>query len=154
MTRVITPATRRVPILRAVLAAALVAGALAGCGVDYTVTEMPEEQDLTTAEIRSKLKSGSFREKLEARKQIGKLEREPRLQVLRALAADEDRPTRTIAIQELGVMLPDPGAQETLEQVAREDADPDLRALAQEKLAPAPDTAPAPPPEPAPAPEP
>jgi hypothetical protein len=127
---------------RRVVGAALLAGLLVACGVDYTVTDMPEEQDLTSTEIRTKLKSGSFREKLEARKQIGKLEREPRLQVLRALATDPDAPTRTIAIQELGVMLPDPAAQETLELLAREDADPNLRALAQEKLTPAPAPAP------------
>lgn len=132
-------------LLSNLLAAALLAVALPACGVDYTVTDMPEEQDLTTDEIRTKLKSGSFREKLEARKQIGKLEREPRLKVLRALATDDDRPTRTIAIQELGALLPDPGARETLAQLARDEPDPDLRALAQEKLAP-----PAPAPEPAP----
>lgn len=112
---------------------------------------MPEEQDLTTSEIRTKLKSGSFREKLEARKQIGKLEREPRLKVLGALATDDDRPTRTIAVQELSVMLPDPAARELLQQLAAEDADPDIRALAAEKLAPpAPEPAPGVAPEPAP----
>ncbi len=127
----------------------------AGCVVDYTVDEPPEARDLTTEEIRTALRTGSFRDKLEARKQIGKLEREQRLAVLGSLVADPDLPTRTIAVQELGKLLPDPGARETLEQVAAADADPGLRTLAQEKLAPpAVEPAPAPDPPPAPAPAP
>lgn len=116
--------------------AVLFALTLAGCGIDYTVTDTPEERDLTTDEIRTQLQGGSFRDKLEARKQIGKLPREQRIKVLEELTNDPDVSTRTIAIQELGKMLPDTGAAEVLARVAAEDPAPDLKALAQEKLTP------------------
>jgi len=113
----------------------LVGGALlvGGC-VDSTVTARPVKKDLKVEEIRAGLRSKSFREKLAAKKQIGKLAPADRLRVLQALAQDPDAPTRTIAVQELGKMLPDPGAHATLQQVAKNDASPDLRQLAAEKL--------------------
>ena len=120
-------------VLGAWLAGTLV---LAAC-IDYTVTDPPEEVDLTISEIRAKLQSGSFRDKLAARKQIGKLPAPDRLRVLTALVEDPDLPTRTIAVQELGRMLPDEAARAVLEKVRSDDPDETIRALAGEKLAPA-----------------
>lgn len=116
------------------LAALLGLAALAGC-VDETVTAPPEQRDLAVEEIRAKLKGDNFREKLAAKKQIGKLAPAERLRVLRALSQDPDVPTRTIAVQELGKMLPDDGARATLADVAKNDPDADVRQLAKEKLA-------------------
>ena len=108
---------------------------LAAC-VDYTVTDPPKEVDLTVEEIRARLQSGSFRDKLAARKQIGKLPVPDRLRVLSTLVADPDLPTRTIAVQELGKMLPNADARAVLEKVHEQDPDETIRALAGEKLAP------------------
>lgn len=131
----------------------VVAALVAGGYVGYTryqqaseeaeeLTAPPERKDLPLEAIRAKLKGDSFRDKLEAKRQIGKLPPADRLEVLRSLAKDEDVPTRTIAVQELGKLLPLEGAQKVLAELADNDGDAAVRALAQEKLsAPAEDEA-------------
>lgn len=126
-------------VVAALLAGAFVAlggswPVLAGGCTDSTVTARPVQKDLKVEEIRAGLRSKSFREKLAAKKQIGKLPPADRLRVLQALSQDPDAPTRTIAVQELGKMKDDAGARATLEQIAKNDASPDLRQLAAEKL--------------------
>ena len=104
----------------------------AGACVDRTVTHPPREVDLTVEEIRTKLQTGSFRDKLEARKQIAKLEDGERFRVLQALSEDPAASTRTIAVGELGKMLPHAGALARLTEMAAEDPDETVRELAAE----------------------
>jgi len=104
-------------------------------------------RDLPVEEIRAKLQSGNFREKLAAKKQIEKLEPTDRVAVLAALLQDPDVATRLIAVSALGDLGSDE-ARTKLAEVAAKDGDEKVRAAATEALA-----SPAPAPGPAPAPE-
>lgn len=114
----------------------------AGLGVWYwrgkaeaeAVTKV-ERRDLPVEEIRQKLQSGNFREKLEAKKQIGKLTPEDRVAVLRVLLTDPQAATRLIAVSELGKLEGD-AARAALAEAAEKDADEMVRAAAKEAMAP------------------
>ena len=97
--------------------------------VDKTVTQPYVAKDLTTEEVRSRLKSGDFKERLEAGKQIDKLEPEEKLRVLLKLAEDVDAPARLLAAKKL-LKIEDARAKKKLEQMAKEDSDPDIREMA------------------------
>lgn len=102
-----------------------------GC-IDSSVTQPYQEKDLTLDEIRSKFQSGDFKQKLEAGKQIDKLEPSEKLRVLLTLSKEQDPPTRVLAVKKLKP-IDDPRARETLERLAKEDPDPTVRQLASER---------------------
>ncbi|MBI3270292.1 MAG: HEAT repeat domain-containing protein [Planctomycetes bacterium] len=107
------------------LAVALVAG----CGsVDKTVTQKPGGS-LTADQIKAKLTSGKFSEKLEARKQLEKLPPADRLSLLTGLLGDPKPANRLVAVTELK-KLSDPKAKEALQKTAAGDADAEVRAAA------------------------
>ncbi len=83
-----------------------------GC-VDTTVTRPYQEEDLTIREIRKKLQSGDFRQKLEASKQIDKLAVEEKLRVLIILSQDAEASTRLLAVKKLA-KIEDPRAEARL----------------------------------------
>lgn len=92
-------------------------------------------KDLPVEEIRTKLKSGNFRDKLAAKKQIEKLEPADRLAVLAALLEDADVATRLLAVSALADVGSDE-ARAKLGEVAAKDADEKVRAAAAEALTP------------------
>ena len=102
--------------------------AFAGCHVDGTVAQPVEHRDLALDEIRGMLKSGDFKQKLEASKQIDKLPLDDRLRVLDGLAADPDQAVRLMAAKKLKT-IDDPRAKATLEKL-KNDADADVKAMA------------------------
>lgn len=102
---------------------------LTGCGVDPTVKEPYKAKDLTVDEIRAKLQSGDFRQRLEATKQIDSLPSDEKLRVLLVLADDPQPSTRLLAVKKLRA-IDDPQARAKLEQIAKNDPDPDVRELA------------------------
>lgn len=102
--------------------------AVAGC-VDTTVTRPYQEEDLTVKEIRKKLQSGDFRQKLEASRQIDKLPLEERVRVALILSEDGVASTRLLAVKKLGRME-DSRSRNRLEVLAKEDPDPVVRELA------------------------
>ena len=98
----------------------------AACGVDPTVKEPYKARVFTADEIRAKLNSGDFRQRLEATKQIDSLQPEEKLALLLLLADDPQPSTRLLAVKKLKT-LPDSAAKEKLQQIARSDPDPDVR---------------------------
>ncbi len=104
-----------------------------GC-VDTTVTRPYQEEDLTIKEIRQKLQSGDFRQKLEASKQIDKLPLEERLRVVTVLAVDPAASTRLLAVKKLA-KIEDPRSRARLKKMSNEDLDPVVRELAATFLA-------------------
>ena len=99
-----------------------------GC-VDTTVTRPYQEEDLTIKEIRQKLQSGDFRQKLEASKQIDKLPIEERLRVVTVLSVDPAASTRLLAVKKLA-KIEDPRSRARLEKMSKEDPDSVVRELA------------------------
>ncbi|MDP6957621.1 MAG: HEAT repeat domain-containing protein [Planctomycetota bacterium] len=99
-----------------------------GC-VDTTVTRPYQEEDLTIKEIRQKLQSGDFRQKLEASKQIDKLPLEERLRVVTVLSVDPAASTRLLAVKKLA-KIEDPRSRIRLEKMSKEDPDPVVQELA------------------------
>lgn len=100
-----------------------------GCSYDPTAKEPYKKRDLTVEEIRAKLKSADFKQRLEASAQIDKLDPEEKVQVLLVLADDPVASTRILAVKKL-VPLQDPRARAKLEHVAKSDPDADVRDLA------------------------
>lgn len=137
-------ATRRKKILSVLLALLIVAAAAAAVfwwRYKATQAEMAEvsapvvQKDLPVEAIRAQLKSGNFRDKLAAKKQIEKLEPGDRLAVLTVLLGDDDVATRLLAVKALA----DLGSNEArakLSEVAAKDADEKVRAAAAEALRP------------------
>ncbi len=108
-----------------------------GAACDLSVTEKkqrPFDRPLTSAEIVAQLRSANFREKLEARRELGRLDPETRLRVLRRLLADEEVASRLLAVQEL-TNVPGAEARALLQQTASGDADATVREQAQQALA-------------------
>ncbi len=113
----------------AVLAAAgtwMVAG---GCTINTEITKPHREHDLRRDEIRALLESGDFQRKLDASRQIDKLEPDEKLDVLQGLARHRDPAVRLMAVKRLRT-IDDPRARETLAALAAEDADDTVRELA------------------------
>ena len=104
---------------------------LAGCA-DTTVKQPYKAPDLTVEEIRTKLQSEDFRQQLEASKQIDKLEPAEKLRVVLALSKDPRGKTRILAVKKLKA-IDDAKARERLEQMAKDDPDPDVKDLAGQK---------------------
>ena len=100
------------------------------------LTKPVDQVDLPIAEIREKLLNGNFREKMTARRQIGKLEPPQRLAVLQALAGDEDKKARLIAASELGKMAEEQDSEDARAVLRRmrDDADEIVRTTATEAL--------------------
>jgi HEAT repeat protein len=113
-------------MIRVVMFGSLFLSAIA-C-VDTTVTRPYEEREMTVREIRGKLSAGDFLRKLEASKQIDKLEGEERLQVLLVLSEDPEASTRLLAARKLA-KIDDPRARARLDRMAKKDPDPDVRTL-------------------------
>ena len=116
------------------MALVLVAGAGAwvaagGCSTDPTVAQPHLKRDLKAEEIRTMLTSGNFKQKLEAKDQIDKLEPEERMRVLTALSTDSDAAVRLIAVQKLK-KSDDPRAKDILAKLAKDDPDDTVRDLA------------------------
>jgi len=116
------------------MALVLVAGAGAwvaagGCSTDPTVAQPHLKRDLKAEEIRSMLTTGDFKQKLEAQKQIDKLEPEERLRIVLALAKDADAAVRLIAVKKLRA-IDDPRAKAELARLAKDDPDETVRELA------------------------
>lgn len=105
---------------------------LGGCHIDTAVSEPYKERDLRLVEIQNMVKSGDFKQQLEASKQIDKLEPADKLQICRVLAGDSDPAVRLLAVKKLRPMN-DPEAREILGRLASKDPDPDVRNLAGEK---------------------
>ena len=118
-------------MIRVVMFGSLFLSAIA-C-VDTTVTRPYEERDMTVREIRKKLTSGDFRQKLEASKQIDKLEVEERLSVLLVLSEDAEASTRLLAVKKLA-KIEDSRAQARLERMSKDDPDELVRELASSLL--------------------
>jgi HEAT repeat protein len=97
--------------------------------VDKSVTDPVRERNLVTEEIRSMLKSGDFKARLEASRQIDKLGQEEKINVLIDLARDSDPAARILAAKKLNE-IDDPRAKETLAKLAKEDPDPEVREMA------------------------
>ncbi|MBI5366606.1 MAG: HEAT repeat domain-containing protein [Planctomycetes bacterium] len=114
-----------------VMCVALAAAFLtAGCGsVDPTVTQKPGQTDLNAEQIKAKLSSDKFSDKLEARKQLGKLPPAEQVSILTGLLADKRAGVRLVAVQELK-KLSDPAAKAALAKVAAGDPDPEVKAAA------------------------
>ncbi len=124
-------------IVAAVAAAAVAGGAAlvwhkVHGPVDKTVAQPYVEKDLTVDEIRAKLKSKDFKGRVEAGKQIDKLEPEERLRVLLKLADDADTPARVLAVKKLR-LIDDARAKDRLRKMAKDDPDSDVRDLAASK---------------------
>lgn len=99
---------------------------LLGC-VDTTADRPYRERDLAVDEIRAKLASEDFHERLEASKQIERLDPAEKFRVLLVLADDPNPATRLLAVQKL---KPIAAARDRLARMAKEDPDPDVRDLA------------------------
>ncbi len=106
----------------------LAVAAFAGCA-DTSVDKPYRKPELAAEEVRRKLASGDFRQRLEASKQIDKLAPEEKLQVLLILSKDPQASTRILAVKKLRE-LSDPRAKERLAEMAKSDSDPDVRELA------------------------
>jgi HEAT repeat protein len=119
-----------------VVLALLVAGtawlATSGCNVDRSVTEPHRERNLMVEDIRRMLKSGDFKDRLEAARQIDKLGDDEKVTVLLELAQDPDPAARILAARKLRD-LDEPRATEALARLASEDADPDVREAATQR---------------------
>ena len=102
---------------------------LGGCHVDTEVTKPYAQRSLATEEIRAMLASGDFKQRLEASRQVDKLEPQERLTVLLELAQDPDAAARLLAVKKLKE-VDDPRARETLTKMAKDDPDPNVRELA------------------------
>lgn len=102
---------------------------LAGCA-DTSVDKPYPTAELQAKEVREKLRSSDFRQRLEGSKQIDKLEPEERLQVLLILSKDPQASTRLLAGKKLRGIA-DPRAKARLAEM-RNDPDPDVRQLAEE----------------------
>jgi hypothetical protein len=112
----------------------LLGGALAwlmngGCSVDREISKPVEKRDLTQDEIRAKLTSGEFKDKLAGEKQIDKLGLDEKLRILLGLSQDPDPAVRLIAVKHLAKM-DHPDARQKLAQLAQSDPDPTVRDLA------------------------
>ncbi|MBI2930832.1 MAG: HEAT repeat domain-containing protein [Planctomycetes bacterium] len=94
--------------------------AIGGCSIDPTVAQPYKERDLKAEEIRTMLTGGDFKQKMEAQKQIDKLEPEEKLGLLVTLSNDSDPAVRLIAIKKLRP-IEDARAKERLAQMAKED---------------------------------
>ena len=105
---------------------------LGGCHIDTGVTEPYKERELRLVEIQNMVRSGDFKQKLEASKQIDTLEPADKLQIVRRLADDPDPAVRLLAVKKLRTM-DEPEARERLGRLAAKDPDPDVRSLAGEK---------------------
>ncbi len=103
--------------------------AILGCRYDPTAKEPYKKRDLTVEEIRAKLKSSDFKQRLEASAQIDKLDPEEKIQVLLVLADDPVASTRLLAVKKLSP-LQDARARAKLERLAKDDPDADVRDLA------------------------
>lgn len=97
--------------------------------VDKTVTQPYVKPDLTVDEIRDKLKTGDFKQRIEATQQLNKLEPEERLRVLLKLAEAPESPVRMLAVKELR-KIDAPEAKQKLQDLAANDLDSDVRELA------------------------
>jgi hypothetical protein len=111
----------------------LAAGALlwlfgGGCSVDTEITKPVERRDLASEEVRTKLKSPDFKEKLEAERQIDKLEPGERRRLLLELARNREAPVRLIAAKHLR-KLSDDEVRALLRRMAKEDPDPAVREI-------------------------
>lgn len=92
---------------------------------------VPEEnRELTPEEIRSALLSDDFRIKNKAREQLGKLPVDAQFNLLTDVLSAGDSATRTLAIVELAKMGT-PASLAEVERVSKEDADADVREMAQ-----------------------
>ncbi len=120
--------TGLVCLFAAVLGSFGLAIGFSGCHVDPTVSKPIEHRDLALDEIRGMLRSGDFKQRLEASKQIEKLPLDEKLRVLDGLAVDPDPAVRLMAAKKLR-SIDDPRAKATRETL-KNDADPDVRAMA------------------------
>jgi hypothetical protein len=114
------------------LAVAAAAAVTYCCAVDRDITKPPEKRDLKADEIRAKLTGSDFKEKLEAEKQIDKLEPDEKRRILLGLSGDADPAVRLIAVKHLR-RLDHPDARAALEKLAAGDPDPTVRELAGSK---------------------
>jgi len=100
--------------------------AAANCAGD--IVEQEKNKVLTAPELRTALLSGDFRHQNRARKQLGTLTPEARLDLLREVIKSDDPATRTLAVVELAKL--GAPAQPTLEEVSKNDPDEDVRDMA------------------------
>ena len=106
------------------------AGLLAGgCTIDREITKPPETRDLRREEICAKLQSPDFKHKLEAEKQIDKLEPVEKRRILLALSSDSDPAVRLITVKHLA-RIDDSEARERLTEIATSDPDATVREIA------------------------
>ncbi len=105
---------------------------MVACSIDRDITRPVELRDLTTDEIRIKINSPDFKDKLEADRQIDKLEVEERRRILLKLSTDPDAPVRLIAAKHLK-KIDHPEAHAALRRMAQEDPDETVREFAGER---------------------
>ncbi|MFH1533074.1 MAG: HEAT repeat domain-containing protein [Pseudomonadota bacterium] len=108
------------------LGALLLAAASLHCAGD--IVEQEQDRVLTSDALRTALTSEDFRAKNRARKQIDTLAPPERLALLVEVASLPDPAARTLAVVELAKM--GDAARPTLERLAADDPDPDIRELA------------------------
>jgi hypothetical protein len=115
---------KRLMTLAAAFLLLLAMGCSAGDIVVYS-TDNP----LTEEELQAALLSDDFNEKNRARGQLDSLVPEKRLELLKKVYESDDSATRTMAVVEIA-KLPVELSKPTLEKIAKEDADEDIRDLA------------------------
>ena len=103
-----------------------------GCSVDREISKPVEKRDLTLDEIRTKLASSDFKQKLDAEKQIDKLEAEEKCRILLGLSREPDAAVRLIAVKHLA-KLERPDARARIGEIAKDDPDPTVREFAASK---------------------
>lgn len=93
------------------------------------ITQPPAHRNLSQQEIKQKLASGSFREKLEARRWISKLPEQQRLALMEELLSNPQEAVRIMAVVDLGQQAT-PSAQALLERAASGDVSARVRGRA------------------------
>ena len=95
--------------------------------IDKSITEPPKHKNYSIQEIKTKLLGNNFRAKLDARKQIKKLNLKDKLNLFDKLLKEGDMPSRMLAIGELAKLLPNDSAKSMLEQAAKSDPNQSIK---------------------------
>lgn len=97
------------------------------------ITRIQKAGSLKAGQIIRMLTSGDFRQKLQARKELSKLNPQERKAVLLKMCTQKDAATRMMAVQGLKDFIKDPQVKKVL-QGLQKDPDPDVAAQAKQVL--------------------